>query len=541
MFEEGENAGRAPAPPVSLIHWVKHRAETRPDQVYAQEVDGGVLTYGQTLEEARLWASRYGALGVRRGDHVVTMQYNGLESLSGWLGLAWLGAVEAPVNNDYRGPLLQHALNLTRAPVMLLLKRFLPRVLEIAAGLESLRQVIVIDGEDEAHPHLRILGRHSFLAGASASPDLVDPKPWDIMAVLFTSGTTGPSKAVRLPWAQLDAMAHGTFRLEDFGEDEVIYNPGPTYHVGAKVFPYMAAVSGGRHLMRPFISRTAAPEEYLRYGVTVGSVVHAWLEEPPRADDADRPLRFVLAPYRDPRAEAFTSRFGCRRSGCFNMTEISSPIRFQDWDAVIHDGQGRMSCGVLRPGYEARIVDEHDQPVPDGEAGELILRAERPWVLNAGYLNNPEATAEAWRNGWFHTGDAFLRDPDGNCFFLDRLKDCIRRRGENISSFEVESYVEAHPAVARCAAVAARKSMAPGSDEEIHVFLQLHPEEGLQAADLIRWLTPSMPRFMIPRYVDFVEELPLTPTQKVRKAALREIGVTPATFDREAAGIALER
>ena len=200
-----------------------------------------------------------------------------------------------------------------------------------------------------------------------------------------------------------------------------------------------------------------------------------------------------------------------------------------------------MSCGVIRESYDARVVDEHDQPVETGEVGELILRSELPWTLNAGYLNNPEATAEAWRNGWFHTGDGFICDVHGNYYFIDRLKDCIRRRGENISSFEVESYVAEHPAIGQSAAVAVKRTEEPGANEEIKVVAVLVEGETLDAAELIRWLIPRMPRFMIPRYVEFVDELPRTPTMKVRKKLLREDALNEHTWDREAAGIDLPR
>jgi crotonobetaine/carnitine-CoA ligase len=346
---------------------------------------------------------------------------------------------------------------------------------------------------------------------------------------------------VRLPWAQIHAMSTGTFPIEDLGPQDVVANSGPTYHVGAKTFPYVAALCGGRHLMRPFISRTASPGEYRKYGVTTGAVVPAWMEDAPQADDAQRPLRNLLTPYRDPVAQPFADRFGARRFGCFNMTEISCPITFRDWDAVVYDEAGRMSCGVVREGYEVRVVDENDQPVGPNEPGELILRADTPWVLNAGYLNNPAATAEAWRNGWFHTGDAFLRNEKGEFFFLDRMKDCIRRHGENISSFEVEAFVMEHPAVARSAAVAVKRSDQPGANEEIKVVVELLPGESLDAETLVRWLIPRMPRFMIPRYVEFMDALPLTPTQKVQKKLLRETGVGPDTWDREAVGIELPR
>lgn len=528
-------------PDVSLLKTLVERAASAPDRIYVMDIEGRSLTYAQTLTEARLWAAAYRRLGVKPGDHVVTMQHNSIDSLVGWLGLAWLGAVEAPINNDYRGSLLVHALNLTRASVMMLRAEYVDRVTEVAGDLKHLEQLVVVDQDQGPAAKLPTRGRARFLEGVAPANDLELPRPWDIMAVLFTSGTTGPSKAVRLPWAQIHAMTEGAYIMKDLGPEEVVYNPGPTYHVGAKVFPYVAALCGGRHLMRPFISRTAAAEEYLRFGVTTGAVVPAWMDKPERPDDAQRPLRNLLTPQRDPLADRFAKRFGARRFGCFNMTEVSSPIVFREWDAVVYDDEGRMSCGMLREGYEARIVDENDQPVPDGEPGELIVRADRPWVLNAGYLNNPEATNAAWRNGWFHTGDAMLRDADGNYFFLDRLKDCIRRNGENISSFEVEAYVNEHPAVFRSAAVAVKRSAAAAANEEIKVVVEPLPGQAIEPEELVRWLIPRMPRFMIPRYVEVIDVMPLTPTQKIRKAVLRESGAHSAVWDREAAGVEIPR
>lgn len=526
---------------VSLIKTLLEQAAIRPDAVYVMDIDGRSLTYAETVEAARRWAAAWRRLGIQPGDHVVTMQYNTIDALLGWLGLAWIGAVEAPINNDYRGQLLSHALNLTRAPVMLLRAEFLDRVVEVADHLDHLKQLVVVDGEAEPAGPFAALTGAAFLDGVEPAQDLETPRAWDIMAVLFTSGTTGPSKAVRLPWAQIHAMTEGSYIVGDLGPDDVIYTPGPTYHVGGKTFPYLAALCGGRHVMRPFISRTAQAEEYEAFGITTGTVVADWMNEPERADDARRPLRNILTPYRDPIADDFAKRFGARRYGCFNMTEISSPIAFRTWDAVVYDDAGRMSCGVVRPGYEARIVDENDQPVPPGVPGELIVRADTPWVMNAGYLNNPEATVAAWRNGWFHTGDAFICNDRGEFFFLDRMKDCIRRNNENISSFEVEAYILDHPAVARVAAVAVKRSSQPGANEEIKVVIERQPGASLDAETLVRWLIPRAPRFMIPRYVEFMDALPLTPTQKVQKRLLRDSGVGPATFDREAAGIALPR
>mgnify|MGYP001408782061 CR=1 FL=1 len=182
------------------------------------------------------------------------MQLNSIESMLGWLGLAAIGAIEAPINVDYRGALLAHALNLTQARTMLVLAQYFDRLLAIEDDLHYLEQVIILDGESSAASRFRAICGKEFLQDVTPLSSLAIPAPWDIMAILFTSGTTGPSKAVRLPWAQIHAMATGTYPMADLNDKDVIYNPGPTYHVGAKVFPYMAALVGGSHVMRPFIS-----------------------------------------------------------------------------------------------------------------------------------------------------------------------------------------------------------------------------------------------------------------------------------------------
>ena len=539
--DTSRSGGERRTPDVSLLKTLIERAESAPNDIYVIDIDDRTLSYGEALGQIAVWAGAYRRFGIAAGEHVVTMQLNTMESMLGWLGLATLRAVEAPINIDYRGALLTHALNLTRARVILVLEQYAERLIPIAKDLEYLQRVIVLDAEAPPQLPFEVTTGSEFLRAVEPIANLERPAPWDIMSILFTSGTTGPSKAVRLPWAQIHAMATGTYLLEDLGPADVIYNPGPTYHVGAKVFPYIAALVGGRHVMRPFISASELSNEYLKYGVTTGGPVLEWLAEPERNDDRDRPLKNILTPYKLTRAEEFAERFDCRRIGCFNMTEVSCPIRFSAWDAAVYDEEGRLSCGVIREGFEGRVVDEHDQPVESGQVGELILRAHVPWTMNAGYLNNPEATAEAWRNGWFHTGDGFICDAAGNYYFIDRLKDCIRRRGENISSFEVEAYAVEHPAIAEAAAVAVKASEEPGANEEIKLIALLAEGKTLDAAELIRWLIPRMPRFMIPRYIEFVDELPRTPTMKVRKKLLRDDALNEQTWDREVAGIDLPR
>jgi crotonobetaine/carnitine-CoA ligase len=238
--------------------------------------------------------------------------------------------------------------------------------------------------------------------------------------------------------------------------------------------------------------------------------------------NADRILRAALVG--NGTGEALATRLGVRGYVIYNMTELNTPLQARPG---VPTPAG--SCGCPRPGVEVRAVDENDLEVPVGERGELIVRSDVPWDMNLGYLNQPEASVRAWRNGWFHTGDVFVRDADGFYYFVDRTKDTVRRRGENISSFEVEAEVVAHPDVAECAVVAVPDAR---EGEEVRAIVALRQGATLGAEELIAFVGPRLPAFMVPRYVDFVDELPRNPTGKVLKHELRGAGIGASTWDR---------
>ncbi len=254
---------------------------------------------------------------------------------------------------------------------------------------------------------------------------------------------------------------------------------------------------------------------------------------PPSADDADNPLRILkTAPMPlDPRR--FLQRFGIAELvGAFGMTEVGSVLTWRGSDAPKPG-----LAGHPRRGVELRIVDEHDVPVAVGSVGELVLRCDRPWEVSVGYLGDPAATATAWRNGWFHTGDAFRADADGDYFFVDRLKDSLRRRGENISSFDVEREVMTHPSVVDAACVPY-----PGElgDDEVKVFV-VAGSAGLDPEELIGFLAERMAYFMVPRYLEVIAELPKTPSGRTEKHELRALGNSAATWDREQSHVVVGR
>ena len=505
-------------------------------RVFLHDVAGAALTYAATHDAALRWAGALAGLGVDRGDRVVTMLPPGLESTPIWLGLGWLGAVDTGVNTDYLGTMLRYVVDNAQARVAVVHADYLDRMRDAVGGLQAPPAIVVVGGEggDGA------VSATSLLAGATPPADLSPPEPWDIACMIYTSGTTGPSKGVLIPWAQLHAMTVGIYPPDDMDADEAFYAPFAMYHVSGRLPPYTMALCGGRVVLRERLSATSYWSDIRELGCTTAilaaGVVKLAMDAEPSADDAAHPLRRAIIGPVPPDIDDFAQRFGVKVATAFNMTEISGAT----WAGWKIDNP--QSCGRARegyPGYELRIVDEHDLDVPVGQVGELIVRTAVPWTLNAGYFADPAKTAEAWRNGWFHTGDAFRRDAEGNYFLVDRIKDCIRRRGENISSFEVESHVTEHPGVAECAAIAVPD---PREGDEVKVVVVPRPDATVDPAGLIEFLQGRMPRFMIPRYVEIVDALPKTDaTMKVRKVELRRDPLNAATWDREQAGIVLRR
>lgn len=530
----------------TLLGILSDRAKgTDADRVWLQGHDGTSATYAVSLAESLRWASAYRDLGVEPGDVVVTMRLNTFDYLFGWLGLTWLRAVEAPINTDLRGDLLRHVLDNTRARVMVIRQEYLSRLVDIADRLDHLKTVIVVDPTGEPVPAVpfEAIAVEDFISRATPMEQPALPDPWDTACVMYTSGTTGPSKGVVMPWGQFHAWSLLWDADRDMGPDEVFHCPGPTFHVPAKMFPYLAAIVGGQAYMRPYIHIASTAEDLKKVTFAVWvfpQAIDELMAQPETATDKDLKLSRILAGPMFPGLQEFLTRFGIKTFRMFNMTEAGAPIADPGWDASQFKADGTASVGKLRQGYphyQVRLVDEHDQEVPAGVPGELIVRTDVPWTMNAGYLNMPEATANAWRNGWYHTGDALYQDDDGNYFFQDRIKDSIRRRDENISSTEVELLVYQHPAVQEVAAVAARGEM----DEEVKICVVIKPGESLTEQELVEYLIPRMPRFMVPRYVELMDALPKTPTSKVRKFELRTNAVNDNTWDREAAGVVVPR
>jgi crotonobetaine/carnitine-CoA ligase len=522
-----------------LPHLIARRADATPDRAAMKDVAGRVMTYAELSAEQLRWAAALRRLGVEPGENVVTMVPNSFESYLVWLGLAWLRAVEVPTNNGYLGEMLRYLISNSEARTAVIAHRFLDRLAAVAPELERLDTVVVPDA-DESFPDcggIRLVGASEFFGGAEPAVDLAGPAYHDICSMIYTSGTTGPSKGVLVPWAELFEFVR--ILPSDFvEEDGAYYTMYPAYHISGKSSLYVAARAHGHIVLRETFSLGEFWDDIRRFDVRaaglVGPMAGLLLLAPEQPDDADNPLDRIYVGPIIPQIEQFMQRFGVTKVGTgFGMTEIGAPIVSSGFSLANYQSCGRARTGP--PHYEVRVVDELDEDVGPNRVGELVVRAGEPWVLCAGYYNMPEKTAEAWRNGWFHTGDGFRYDEEGNFYFVDRLKDAIRRRGENVSSFEVEALVNQHPQVAESAAVAVPAEI---GEDEIKVCVVVRPGEELAPEELIAFLEQRMPRFMIPRFVEVIDALPKTQaTMRTRKIELREDARNARTWDREAAGI----
>ncbi len=524
---------RMPAAEECIQRYMLERwARERPDKIFAVFADGETWTYAQTLDVTIRTANALRALGVRQGERVMVWLPTSADCLRVWFGLNYLGAAFVPLNLAYRGNLLQHALKLSEARLGIVHADLHQRLGEVDRG--QLETIVVLGGEGDPVGGLRILPEVSLTSADTRAPVLERPiAPWDLQSIIFTSGTTGPSKGVLSSYVHLHAMAISAPFLD--GDDRYLITL-PMFHSGG-VMPVTAMLihGGSIAIVESFSTENFWPtirRAQITTVILLGVMGSFLLKRPPADDDKAHTLRTCTYVPLNDTAPQFHARFGTDIHTHFNMTEISMPIVSRANPTALG------SAGRPRAGVQVRLVDENDCEVPVGTVGEMIVRTDCPWAMNHGYAGNAEATAAAWRNGWFHTGDGFRMDASGEFFFVDRLKDAIRRRGENISSFEVESEVLAYPAIREAAAVAVKSDVA---EDEVMAIVALKEGEAFDPADLIEFLRPRMAHFMIPRFVRVVEALPRTPTAKIEKVKLRVEGLTPDTWDREKAGIEIKR
>jgi carnitine-CoA ligase len=491
-------------------------------------------SYAQAHDVAQRFAGTLADAGLSADDRVALICSNRIAFMQIFLGSAWLGAVIVPINIASRGPQLQHILSNSGARVLIVERDFIGNLDHVDLTTLPLQRIWVIDGSPEI-TDVGVPSEPLPPLGEARLPASL--RPSDLLAILYTSGTTGPSKGVCCPHAQYFWWGRNTAHLLGLRQGDVLHTTLPLFHTNALNTFFQALLLGNHVVYGKRFSASnffrALSEHQASVTYLLGAMVPILLARPPDAAERAHQTRIALAPGVPARFQAaFTERTGIHLLDGYGSTETNFAI------GTTIERQRTGTMGKVFEGFEARIVDHEDNEVPDGEPGELVLRAHAPFAFATGYFGMPDKTVEAWRNLWFHTGDRVVREADGYFRFIDRVKDAIRRRGENVSAFEVEQVLLGHAAVANAAVFAVPSELA---EDEIMAAIVLHPGQQVCEVDLVRYCEPRLPYFAVPRYFEFVADLPTTENGKVQKYKLRSRGISEQTWDREAAGYKLAR
>ena len=526
----------------TLLDAVRHQAEVYGERVFCTFHDGDVLTFAGFEEETNRLASGLAGLGVGPGDRVLAMALNSKAFVLSWIATQKRGAIFVPINTELKGAFLEHQVHNAEPRVVLIdaeLRGSFDTISLEGLGIET---TVELSGEVTPLADSRRVEFASLLATPADPADVLPAAPQDICTIMYTSGTTGPSKGVLMPQGHCYLFGNQMARSFEMSDEDKMFICMPFFHAMGLPIQFIGCLMAGTpaHVVRRF-SATTWVEDIRSSGATItfglGVIPEFIFRQPPTPHDRDHRLRKMVAvPIAEEWGHAFEERFGIKLLQGYGMTECNIPIWSSLDDPLIPGCCGRPFEHL----FEVRVVHpETDEPVPAGEVGEIVIRPKEPSCFMAGYFRMPERTLEAWRNLWFHSGDAGRFDEEGRLHFVDRIKDCIRRRGENISSYEIEQVLNEHAGVAESAVVGVRVEGA-GGEEEVKACV-VSEGNGVEPKELLDWCVERMPRYAVPRYVEFVPDLDKTPTGKLRKQDLRDAGVTDATWDRESIGYVVPR
>jgi crotonobetaine/carnitine-CoA ligase len=506
------------------------RAAQFPERVM-MSVAGVPVTFAQMRDRSCAAANALLDLGIGHGDTVALFTATCPEWVYFWLGAARVGAVTAAVNAANKGEFLLHALRLSRAKVVITDSERQPRVGDVTDRLETLSAVLVQGDSLD-----RVLAR-----SATRAPEVAGTGPDEVAALFFTSGTTGPSKAVATTWQYLFSAAASVASAWEFGPGEVLWTAMPLFHLSAAPSVLAPMLVAGTTVLASTFRPSEVANDVRGCGAAgfagAGAMVSMLMNQPPDPRDAELPLRFMsAAPIAADMYRRIERRYGCRIVTMYGLTE-AFPVAFK---AVSDDGIPGTS-GRVNAAFDVRIVDTGGRPVPSGEVGEIVCRPRSPHMMSEGYVS--AASGESGLQidphpEWFHTGDLGVLDRDQNLTYVDRVKDSLRRRGENVSSVEVENTVMRHPCVLEAAAVGIPSDL---GEDDILVIVTLRPHASLDYAELLDFCSARMPYFCVPRYVEIVDGIEKNVVGRVRKDLLRGRGLGAGAWDRERHGYILSR
>ena len=504
-----------------------------PEKVWL-DFSGDKRTFGEANLEAIRLAHGLAAIGVAKGDRVCSILDTSIDAVILWLALSKLGAVAVPINTAFKGEFLRHQIADSGARVIIADAGYTQTVLAVQNGMPQLERLIV-RGEASDASRLSRIAISTFAEHLSDCDDplKIDVRPEDLCVLLYTSGTTGPSKGCMEPHSYICTMGWQSNRYIGVRHDDVYWTPCPLFHLGAAGGMIGTLQTGTTMSIAPQFSLSGFWPEIERSGATVVMLLSSTLNyvaDEPDTDVSRRchgQIRTIHGvPFPAALQAKWKERFGLQYAGAvgYGMTETCS-ITLADLEQPSPPG----SSGRRHEDFDVEVVDGQDNILPAGESGEIVVRPRRPGVMFQGYWNRPEATVEVNRNLWFHTGDIGRFDENGFLFFVDRKKDYLRRGGENISSYELETTFRTHPDIEDLAIHAA---LSEDAEDEVKITAILRPGAMLTHEELCRWSIDQLPRFAVPRFYEFRDQLPRTPTGRVKKYELRAEGVTGTTWDR---------
>ena len=519
---------------------LKDQASLIPDKDFLQFSYDKALTFSEVNKLANQIANSLNKLGIHKTDKVSVYMPNSLEICLAWFGILKNGSVMVPINTAYVMDFLQYIIESSDSKIIIIAEEYLERLANIQDRIPNIEKVIVWTRnnkdsfESNGYSKTQLISWNDFVTKGSDNEPEVEITHMDHARLMYTSGTTGKSKGVVRPCAADYSSAQNYSSIMDLTSDDTVFTCLPLFHSNAMVMGvYPAMISGCKVIVEEKYSASKFWKWMKDFEVTkfnlVGVMSYFMWNAPVVPEEKQHKVKLVLgSPAPHDIIEEFMERFNILFTEGYGLTEVGQ-CTFTRPNEPFRVG----SCGKESPGYEIKIVNpDTDEELPRNTPGELVLRPRIPNICLHYYYKMPEKTVSDFRNLWFHTGDLCRMDEDGYIFFMDRVKDYIRRRGENISSFEVENLISTHPSIEESAAIAVKlDEQGRHSEDELMIVIVLKENMTLDPKDLIEFLQPIMPKFMIPRFVRFRDSLPKTPTNRVQKVKLRDEGVTKDTWD----------
>ncbi len=535
-------SGWNPASQDTITNAVSRAARDWPDNLFL-DIDGRTFTFYEVDIESNRLAHGFRALGVRQGDTVTTILDNSVDAILVWFAINKLGAISVPVNTAYKGEFLRHQLNDSGSKLVIAESDYAERVLMIADGLNDFK--ILLHRGASPNGGASTFDVRTLDEARSKDTDPLDIviKPGDLAMLIYTAGTTGPSKGCMISHNYAINLARQIIRASGRTQQDVQWTALPLFHMNATSTTILASLlTGGKAAVYKRFSVSNFWPEMERTGATIVSLLGSMV--PLLAEAADNEaaarcfgqLRVVLGtPFPQGLQDKWRTRFGTHNMGVnsYGISEASVITTLTHGIVPAPDSSGKRS-----EDFDVMIVDDDDNDLPPGQAGEVICRPRKPHVMFEGYWKRPADTLKIMRNLWLHTGDIGRFDEHGFFYFVDRKKDYLRRRGENISSFEVENTFRAHPAIEDVAVHAVLSDL---TEDDVKVTAVLKPGESVSEEQLCLWAVDRLPYFAVPRYIEFRQELPRNPIGRILKYQLRDDGCTPATWDREKSGLQLAK